>query len=320
VLVEFLRRNWESFFGTECPEGLHIATITSCSHDYGNDLALIFVKSGNLPDYVMKISRSTQYGSKLEREHASLAHFTRNEEVCRVVPRPHYLGDADGKTFFVQQGIPGVSLFRLLIEKGLNRPNRRLLEEALDLLQAINSGATEKRAAEEPPSDRALSLEDSERRKLADRRRQLGGASRLYYLHGDYWPRNLLVWQDRIAGIVDWEFAVPASPLPSDIIWFLVNLGYTLRIGRQPGTPFEDAYRWAFFEPGEHSEVLNRCLRRYFESMSIDRELFVPLLEVSLCGMAQRELESYGRHGKMDAACLSMLRHTLEHETELCVG
>jgi hypothetical protein len=65
---------------------------------------------------------------------------------------------------------------------------------------------------------------------------------------------------------------------------------------------------------------LTECGRRYLAAMGLRPELFGALLEVSLCGMAQRELETYGRHGKMDAACLGMLRHTLEHEAELCVG
>ncbi|MGB5816675.1 MAG: aminoglycoside phosphotransferase family protein [Thermoanaerobaculia bacterium] len=320
MLVTFLRENWTAFFGSVCPAEVEIAVVSSCGDAHGNDLVLIFADSGRSPDYVMKIPRSGRYGFKVEREYAALGHVAQDGLLRPLVPEPHYLGTFEGQAFLIQEGLPGTSLFRLICAKGLNRVTRRLSEEAVDFLVRINSLPTTADSDLELPGDAALALNEVERQRLSERRRELAAAANSYFLHGDYWPRNLLVSGDRTTGIVDWEFAVPAAPLPSDIVWFLVNLGYTLRLASDPGARPEDAFRSAFFEPGSEARFLSECGRRYFAAMGLDPDLFLPLLEVSLCGMAQRELESYGRRGKMDTACLSMLRHTLEHETELCVG
>lgn len=320
MLVTYLRDNWTLFFGRECPAEFQIAVVSSCTDDYGNDLVLIFADSAKHPTHVMKITRSSSFGFKVEREHAALEQVVRDDRLRAVVPHPHYQGDFAGQSFLIQEGLAGTSLFRLLSAKGLNRLTRRLIGEAVDLLVQINSLPTTVDSSPELPSDTELALDEVERERLSERRHELAAATNSYFLHGDFWPRNLLVAGDRISGIVDWEFAVPAAPLPSDIVWLLVNLGYSLRLAIDPEARPEDAFRWAFFEPGPHSRFLTECGSRYFAAMGLRPDLFTALLEVALCGMAQRELETYGRHAKMDAACLSMLRHTLEHEAGLCVG
>ena len=320
MLVTYLRDNWTLFFGRECPAEVQIAVVSSCTDDFGNDLVLIFADAAKHPTHVMKITRSGSYGFKLEREHSALGQVVRDDRLRAVVPHPHYQGDFAGQSFLIQEGLPGTSLFRLLAAQGLNRRTRRLIGEAVDLLVQINSLPTTADSSLELPADTDLALDEAERDRLSEGRHELAAATDSYFLHGDFWPRNLLVTGDRITGIVDWEFAEPAAPLPSDIVWLLVNLGYCLRLSIDPGARPEDAFRWAFFEPGPHSRFLTRCGRRYFEAMGLRSDLFTALLEVALCGMAQRELETYGRHAKMDVACLAMLRHTLEHEAALCVG
>jgi len=320
VLATFLRENWTTFFGSECPAAIQIAVVSSCGDAHGNDLVLVFVNSGKFPTHVMKIVRNSSFGFKVEREHAALEHVAQDDRLRPVVPDPRFLGTFEGQAFLIQEGLPGTSLFRLLCAKGLNRVTRGLLGEAVDLLVRINSRSTTTDSPLELPTDTALVLEDVERARLAERRLQLAAAGERYFLHGDYWPRNLLVSGNRITGIVDWEFAVPAAALAGDIVWFLVNLGYTLRLVSDPGADLEDSFRWAFFEQGPQAQYLTDCAHRYLAAMGLDPDLLLPLLEVGLCGMAQRELESYGRHGKMDTACLSMLRHALGHETGLCVG
>lgn len=320
MLVSFLRQNWALFFGTECPDAIQIAVVSSCRDSYGNDLILIFADSAEHPTHVMKITRDSSFGFKMGREYNALAHVAEDDRLRPIAPVPHYLGEFTGRAFLLQGGLPGTSLFRLITSQGLSRLTRRLVEESIDLLVQINSLPVTTDDSLELPGDAGLVLSEGEREKLSERRRELGTSTDSYFLHGDFWPRNLLVAGNRISGIVDWEFSVPVAPLPSDIVWFLVNLGYTLRLSSDPEARPEDAFRWAFFEPGPNARFLTACGRRYFAAMGLSPELFVPLLAVSLCGMAQRELETYGRHGKMDLACLSMLRHTLERETELCVG
>ena len=320
MLETFLRENWTAFFGSEYPAEVQFAVVSSCSDAHGNDLVLVFANSAKYPAHIIKITRSSSFGFKVEREYAALGHVAQDDLLRPIVPDPHYLGAFEGKAFLIQEGLPGTSLFRMVCAKGLNRTTRGLLGEAVDLLVQINSRPTRADSAAELPTDTSLQLREVERARLAERRQQLAAATNRYFLHGDYWPRNLLVSGNRITGIAGWDLGGPVSPLPSDIVWFLINLGYTLRLASDPGASLEDSFRWAFFEPGSQARFITECGRRYFAAMGLDTALLLPLLEVSLCGMAQRELESYGQHGKMDTACLSMLRHTLGHEAELCVG
>jgi hypothetical protein len=320
MLQKFLRKNWVQFFGSPCPSRLQVATITSCLHDYGNDLVLIFTDDGSAPRYVMKICRAAEYGFKLEREFAALRDIAEDERLRQVTPAAHHLGVFAERTFFIEEGIQGTSLSRLIRERGLNRTNRKLLENAVDLLVDLNSHAARGAPVSEMDDDTALNLSAHEKKLLADRVSELSGGASRYYLHGDFWPLNLLIRDDHIVGIVDWEFSVPVSSLPSDIVWFLVNLGYVLGHAKFGDVSLETSYRWAFFQPGKCGEFLEYLRRRYFGAMGLEDQIFLPLLEVSLSQMARRELLAYGQHGKMDTACMEILRHTLGHEKDLCVG
>lgn len=316
----FLRRNWERILGSPCPSQMQVAVISSCLDDFGNNLALIFIEDESAPRYVMKLARAEQYGFKLEREFAALQEVGADNRLRQVVPTAFYLGDLAGRTFFVQEGIDGTSLSRLVREQGLTRANRELLESAVDLLVDLNSTAAQDERRLDAGDDASLRLSARENRVLGERLSEILQESSTYRLHGDYWPLNILVRQKRIVGIVDWEYYVPVSPLPSDIVWFLVNLGYVVGQAELGDVSLEASFEWAFYQRGKCGELLHDLWRRYSGAMGLDEQIFLPLLETSLSWMATREHRVYGRHLKMDAACLKMLRHTLKHEGDLCVG
>ena len=81
MLVTYLRDNWTLFFGRECPAEFQIAVVSSCTDDYGNDLVLIFADSAKHPTHVMKITRSSSFGFKVEREHAALEQVVRDDRL-----------------------------------------------------------------------------------------------------------------------------------------------------------------------------------------------------------------------------------------------
>lgn len=319
MLLRYLERHWEEILGSPPPAGLQIACITSCPYYYGNDVVPIFVDGGKFPRYVMKISRNRAYGSKLEREFAALEWFSKVPDLGDLVPEPCHLGALEGRRFFIQGGIEGQDLAQRVRERGLDSINRRLLEQSVDLLARVNSCPRREATVPALSLDERLALSNGERQRLEKASQELSPLVGRYFLHGDFWPLNLLIRSRRIVGILDWEFSQPAASLPLDIVWCLVNLGYSLGLHHNPQNSIEETFRWAFFESGSQSSFISLCAGRYFETMGLEASLFPTLLEVGLAQMAQRELREYGHAAKMDAICLALLRYLLGHADQLAV-
>lgn len=73
------------------------------------------------------------------------------------------------------------------------------------------------------------------------------------FLHGDYGPHNLLLDDDRVSGVLDWEIAVPGDPA-YDVAWFLnctgaaVDREQFLIAYRQAGGQPIGEYRLRYFD------------------------------------------------------------------------
>jgi len=212
--------------------------------------------------------------------------------------------------------------------------NERLLNQSVELLAAINTSkadldtdnTTNKAAAVASLFRFEKEFMHSGIRKkkideLKDYLEQFRKNPIRFFLHGDYWPTNILVDQrhQRINGIIDWEFAMAQSTTPTDIIWFLINLGYCLQLHKNGNVDIPTAFIRTFFSHGVHTETLGNLFDRYVAITEIDRSLFRILLEITLAEISMRELVTYGKHFEMDRASLKMLLHTVENEKNLCV-
>lgn len=157
-------------------------------------------------------------------------------ELARLagVPTPEVLGvehvDHDGEvlSFSVQQFLPGRSLDDLV--RGPTAADvEQVVVDAGELLARVHGIAAERGMRHElrSPEERVVA------RVVRTVRRALGpaaatvverGAARLHeevlagpsavtgLAHGDFLPKNLLVDSGAIVGVIDWEFAGPASP------------------------------------------------------------------------------------------------------------
>ena len=332
MLKDFLGSHWEEFIGIPTPKVMQLVPITSGTRDYGNDLILIFTDSCIYPAYVMKVSRHPSYSFKLEREFISLHYVNRIPALTAFIPTPYYLGYLGEKIFFIQNGLAGFDLSKIIGRYGLNTMSRQLLDDAIDLLVTINTASTDCQGGttcEFKISGNPLLLHEQEYiaagippvklEELLGFHKSFVERKKSFFLHGDYWLTNIII-NNRpysISGIIDWEFSEPGSHVPSDVILFLIDLGHQLNQRLDPGKSLLDSYKWTLFAENDHSEFLKLCFQRYINAIEIDNNQFLKLLEFTLAKMAMRELHAYGKHGIMDYLYLDLFKYTVENEKEI---
>jgi len=331
VLTQFFQNNWLKFFGAHPPDLIDLVPLTSCREEYGNDLILIFTNASQHPSYVFKICRNPQFSFKLKNEYSSLHKLSTIRELQAFIPIPIYCGDQNNRFFFIQKGIAGSSLFKLIKIHGINKLTSSLIEQSVDLLTRINGSVAH------IPSELSLVKnnncdflhkykEDFINRGVS--KLQLNGLTTVLtnlqkqnknlFGHGDYWPSNILVSEKdaEITGIIDWEFS-SISTVPLDICWFLINLAYCLYQRNKSQSSITDAFKWAFFETGSHNSFLANLFLKYSTNFPHIKNNFSDMLKLSLAELSVRELSAYGTHTNMDGVCLNMLIYLIANENNI---
>lgn len=332
MLKDFLHENWEELISTKVPSSLQVVPISSCLYDYGNDVVLLFVNNNTFPDYVMKISRNPTYSFKLKNEFAALKSLNSVEKLSAYIPYPYYIGDFRQNTFFIQNGVPGTNLFKMIKQEGINKSTYSLLNKAIEILLLINStrnyGESKELYCSEKFPDILQKYENDlinhglERVMIEELKEHCGyfyGKDESFFLHGDYWQTNIIIKNNNIRGIIDWEFSMPNSNIPTDIIWFLINLGHCMHLNSDPATNIPESFKWTFFTKGEHNEVISSCYKNYIDGIGWDRNLFENLLKVTLVKMSLRELIAYGEHTNMDMVCMEMLKYLFQNDKNIYI-
>ncbi|HUR82782.1 MAG TPA: phosphotransferase [Thermoanaerobaculia bacterium] len=83
-------------------------------------------------------------------------------------------------------------------------------------------------------------------------------------MHGDFWPRNVLLSDDGAVGVVDWEhFTHSASPL-TDVLHYATTYGINYPWRRYQRVDEKEALRRTFREKNR----VSRAVRAYFETYS----------------------------------------------------
>lgn len=335
MLRNYLLKNWEDFIGPPLPDTLQVVPISSCTENYGNDVVLIFINQNTYPEYVMKASRFPVYSFKLKNEFLALKSLNRIQKLTSYIPTPYYMGNFTQNTFFIQGGFSGNSLSMLIKKNGMSKANYNLLNDSIDLLISINTAqvASNKNNLinKDIPKDILSRFENElihaginkkKIEELKEDQKQFADKKARFFLHGDYWQTNIIVDENtnRINGVIDWEFSTPESTVPTDIIWFLINLGHCLHLCKNRGTSIPEHFKWAFFTKCEHSELMSMLYRKYIDGVGLDDNLFSILMKVTLLKMSLRELISYGRHTNMDYICLDMLKYLMQNGKSLSVS
>jgi len=181
---------------------------------------------GSARRLVVKIPAAAEGAASLRRQVrvlSALARDPRLQDWQAVLPRPLHEGEIHGRYYCIEEALPGEQGTRLLRRGGRASA---VLDASARLIDGLHSRTAQDRPVDdaaveawvELPLRRLERLADSrvrcrELRAGVDRlRRDLSGSLqgrtvRLSWIHGDYWPGNVLASarSGRITGIVDWD-------------------------------------------------------------------------------------------------------------------
>ena len=189
---------------------------------------------GDARRFVVNVPATAEGVASLRRQRRVLSALERDRRLRdwqAALPRPLHEGEVAGRYYCVEEALPGEQAARL-VRRGQDGP--ALLDASARLIQGLHS-----RTAREDLVDGAavegwveLPLRRLERfaqarprhgelRAGVDRLRHdltaalLGRRVRLGWIHGDYWPGNIIASTEhgRVTGIVDWDQAT-AGELP----------------------------------------------------------------------------------------------------------
>jgi aminoglycoside phosphotransferase (APT) family kinase protein len=199
---------------------------------------------GQRPDAIVKVAGGPS-NIALEHEKGALTALhadTRLERLHDMIPEVRDEGVLGGRQYLVETVVRGVAADTVL---RAGAGNGKTLAAAARTIAALH-GAT--RSEPEPLDDRALQrwvdepiaviggvtahrphadTSSAALARVADAARQafIGKAVARSWVHGDYVPTNIFVTPDgrRVAGIVDWETAVPDGLPHLDVLHLLLS-------------------------------------------------------------------------------------------------
>ncbi len=231
----------------------------------GTSVAVAVVAHQSSPHrLIVKVPAAAAGAANLRRQVqvlSALARDPRLQDWAAVLPRPVHQGEIDGRCYFIEEALPGEQGTRLL-RRG--REASALLDASARLIEDLHS-----RTAQEWPLDGAAvaAWVDLPLRRLeqlahgphgrggglgagVERLRSelsgslLGRTVRRGWIHGDYWPGNLLVSPrtGRVTGIVDWDQAA-ADQLRLHDLLHLHLYARRLRRGEELGEVVIEALR-----------------------------------------------------------------------------
>lgn len=334
MLKRYILERWTDFTGRPVPESVDLSLITSCRQDYGNDLFLLFIDGESHPSYVIKICRDQLYGFKLKREYWALTTLGKYKNTRGYIPKAFYIGKYKNRVFFIQGGLRGPSLSKLLRKNGINRRNKKLIEQSITLLVDFNSISINKEETEQSSVDEGYELKkhknlfieegfsQTDIKNLTEFEDKLSDGFPVILTHGDFWQSNIIVSENHknIEGVIDWEFVSCKSHVPFDIIKFLINSIHCFRICENPRANLIESYKWGFWEKGEHTKFMTAVYLEYMSRMGLDADPFNYYLKLTLARLAVRERVHYGRHADMDKVWMEMLHYTMSEGNRINFG
>jgi aminoglycoside phosphotransferase (APT) family kinase protein len=212
---------------------------------------------------IVKVPAGADGAANLRRQvHVllALARDPRLQDWRAVVPHPVHQGEVDGKYYCIEEALPGEQ-GALLLRRG--RRAWALLDASAQLIDGLHSRTAQERPLDEAAVEAWVNLplrrleqlarahgRGGELRAGVERlRRELSGSLlnrtvRLSWIHGDYWPGNILASTQsrRITGIVDWDQAA-ADQLRLHDLLHLHLYARCLRRGEELGEVVIEALR-----------------------------------------------------------------------------
>jgi aminoglycoside phosphotransferase (APT) family kinase protein len=238
-------------------------------------VALIGARGQDAPRLVLKLplTPDAEHSTSDHRQVVSTLHaIPELHRFCAFVPRAVAWGDIQGRPYYLETALPGVSAADLVRRQA---EPVAMLQSAAHLIDQLHLGTLQRHVVDEARFTRlagddlmvlrrlavgwpaaALMRQKLEQLEELLRSQIVGHALPFAWAHGDFWPGNLLIQpaDGAIGGIVDWDRA-SADQLPlSDLLHLLA---YTRKLQRRSELGEEVAQYLlpAAFEPHERALV-----------------------------------------------------------------
>jgi aminoglycoside phosphotransferase (APT) family kinase protein len=226
---------------------------------------------------VIKLPLTAEGARELERERENLAALRADERLGdwrRLIPRALGAGAALGQPYLIESAFSGRAVLDRVADPATRR---RILETAVANIRLLHERTASPRLVDSHLAERWIDarLEDlarsgagrhprfhSRARRLRDELGSvlIGSALTTSWVHGDYWPGNLLFSPAdlELTGIVDWDAADPTD-LPAHDLLHLVFSTRRLASGEQLGQIVRRQLRAPAFSPEERAIVGSLC-------------------------------------------------------------
>lgn len=265
----------------------------------GKEIAFLFAPEQARPSVIAKTTPVPQQQSRLQHERDSLLGLraSLDDDLCATLPVPLAVFDSPQGLTCCESHLPGRAIYVEM--RGSWRPER-LVERHFGLAHgwlaqfqkatiadpaATGLGEAMRKLLEQgglPEAGQALLTE-----RIALVASLAEQALPSVAIHGDFWARNILIEDSRIA-VFDWElFQRQGLPL-TDPIHFAISYGlsYPWRLGRWVDRA--EAFRRSFDPAGPLRPVIERHLRGHCRAMGLDPRWIDPAITSYL---AERVLE-----------------------------
>jgi hypothetical protein len=184
--------------------------------------------------FVVKVPAAAEGVARLRRQANVLSALQRDPRLRdwqAALPRPVHQGEVAGRYYCIEEALPGEQAARL-VRRGRQAP--ALLDASARLIGGLHSRTARERRVDGAAVEAWVGLplrrlerfaetrpRHGELRAGVDRLRRdlaaalLGRTVGLGWIHGDFWPGNILASPEsgRITGVVDWDQAAAADQL-----------------------------------------------------------------------------------------------------------
>jgi aminoglycoside phosphotransferase (APT) family kinase protein len=185
---------------------------------------------------VLKLPHTAVGVTGLRRQFGVLSQLHANEalgEWRTLLPRPILEAELAGQPYFAESAVPGRDMGGCLSQPSVRRAAYDTAMSAIRVLHRLTASsivvdeAVLRRWVDEPVQTlRGLVRSQEAVNRLVDQlHADLAGQTvQVGWIHGDFWPRNLLVDESRTAltGIVDWDLAEPGELPMHDVLNLLL--------------------------------------------------------------------------------------------------
>lgn len=261
------------------------------------------------PSMVVKVRPLSPGGPTLKGEWEALTEVRARlpAGLASTVPEPlTYVVDEDTELLSLSF-LPGCSVYADM--RNLLLPTRRLashMEAASTWLAGLHEATADAGTALDPQRDLPDPTELRERILAAGGAGALDGDPELRWyrslceglvrrglplsaIHGDFWPRNLLLGSAPLPNVVDWEHYRRRGNPASDLFHFPLTYGLNHGWVRYRRRPPLEAFRRTFLDRNRVSRAVRDYLSRYGRIRGIDPDLLRHLFLLHLLTRGSRE-------------------------------